>query len=99
MMDSKFVHEFIRAWTGVHALIEEGWEFDLQYANFNETPGEPLDYEWWCSFMYYTDDEDDHRMVNKGGATELEALRAALEEVKNVKHNRSSRERQGDSGV
>ena len=62
------------AWQVVMKMIADGWEFDLQYTNVNETEGEPLEYQWWCSFIYYTDDENDHRYESAQGTTAPEAI-------------------------
>ena len=58
----------------VDKMIADGWEFELQYTNVNEVEGEPLDYQWWCSFIYYTDDENDHRFESAQGTTAAEAI-------------------------
>ncbi len=65
----------------VEKMIAKGWEFELQYTNVNELEGEPLEYEWWCSFIYYTDDENDHRYESAQGKDAALAICLAAEKA------------------
>ena len=66
------------AWKLVEKLIEDGWEVCVEYANWNEVEGEPLDYSWVCSLAYYTDLPEEHRYYSSNADTaSLAILRAA----------------------
>lgn len=83
---------FVHAWEIVDKMIAGDWEFSLEYANQNEVPGEPLEYEWWCSFLYFTDDPEDHKMASAKGDTPAEAIsNAALEVIEKYEQTQEGR--------
>ena len=65
------------AWKLVEKFIEAGWEVCVEYANWNEVEGEPLEYSWWCALAYYTDLPDDHKFFTAGADTASLAIRRA----------------------
>ena len=66
-------------WKLVEKFIEAGWEVCVEYANWNEVEGEPLDYSWVCSLAYYTDSPDDHKFFTAGADTASLAIRGAVQ--------------------
>ena len=66
------------AWKLVEKLIEDGWEVCVEYANWNEVEGEPLDYSWVCSLAYYTDLPEEHRYYYGKADTASLAIRQAV---------------------
>ena len=67
------------AWKLVEKLIEDGWEVCVEYANWNEVEGEPLDYSWVCSLAYYTDLPEEHRYYSGKADTASLAIRQAVQ--------------------
>ena len=77
----EYSRDISAAWLVVEKMIADGWEFSIEYANWNEVEGEPLEYGWWCAFAYYTDDEEDHKYVNANGEPSEAICLAALAAV------------------
>jgi len=73
------------AWTLVEKFIEAGWEVCVEYANWNEVEGEPLEYSWACSLAYYTDLPEEHRYYSGNADTASLAIRRAVQAEGGVK--------------
>ena len=67
------------AWKLVEKFIEAGWEVCVEYANWNEGEGEPLEYSWMCSFAYYTDLPEEHMYYSGNADTASLAIRRAVQ--------------------
>ena len=65
------------AWKLVEKFIEAGWEVCVEYANWNEVEGEPLEYSWVCSLAYYTDLPEEHMYYSGKADTASLAIRRA----------------------
>ena len=69
------------AWKLVEKFIEAGWEVCVEYADWNEGEGEPLEYSWVCSLAYYTDLPEEHKFFTAGADTASLAIRQAVKQV------------------
>lgn len=58
-----FSTDIAAAWLVLERMKSMGWEVSVTWENWNECPGEPLEYCWSAEYNYYTNDERDFRQA------------------------------------